>query len=132
MENPDCSLQPWEAAQCPKLGPAFTLLVEKVTEIDMLLSEWVSEPGLKEELRARISGILFEVNEIPPMLGDLGFDYVGAMQDHLDVLEALKVPENFYVDLNVGVFENTARGPAAGSMKDKNMSKAMPATCGCE
>jgi len=40
MENPGCSLQPWEAAQCPKLGPTFEQIVEKLAEIDSLLSEW--------------------------------------------------------------------------------------------
>jgi hypothetical protein len=93
MKNPDCTLQPWEAAQCPKLGSSFDQIVEKVTEVDSLLTSWASEPGLSHELRMRILNILGLVNEIPPMLGDIGFDHDGAMQYHSEVLEALKVPE---------------------------------------
>jgi hypothetical protein len=29
MENPDCQLEPWEAAQCPKLGPTFNQIVRR-------------------------------------------------------------------------------------------------------
>lgn len=96
MKNPDCSLQPWEAAQCPKLGATFEQIVEKLAEIDSLLSEWALEPGLSDELRMRILGILSMVNDIPPMVGNLGFPYFTVMQHHLEVIEALKVPEIIY------------------------------------
>jgi hypothetical protein len=99
MRTPDCSLQPWEVAQCPKLGSSFDQIVEKVTEVDSLLTSWASDPGLSHELRMRILSILSLVNEIPPMLGDMGFDYDGAMQYHSEVLEALKVPEISMTDL---------------------------------
>ena len=46
----NCNLEPWEAAQCPKLGPTFKQIVEKATEADFLLNEWASEPGLGHEL----------------------------------------------------------------------------------
>jgi len=99
MKNPDCSLQPWEAAQCPKLGPTFKQIVEKLAEVDSLLFEWASESGLSDELKMRILGILNMVNDIPPMVGDLGFPYVGVMEHHQEVLAALKVPEIFMTDL---------------------------------
>ena len=99
MKNPNCHLQPWEAAKCPKLGSTFEQIVEKVTEIDSLLSEWASESGLSDELKMRILGILNLVSDMPPMLGDLGFDYVGTMRYHQEVLAALKVPEIFMTDL---------------------------------
>ena len=47
----------------------------------------------------RILGILNLVSDMPPMLGDLGFDYVGTMRYHQEVLEALKVPEISMTDL---------------------------------
>jgi len=99
MQNPYCTLQPWEVAQCPKLGSSFGQIVEKVTEVDSLLTSWASEPGLSHELRMKILNILSMVNEIPPMLGDMGFDYDGATQYHTEVLEALKVPEIPMTDL---------------------------------
>ncbi len=116
MQPTACSLNSWEAAECPKLGPTFKQIVEKTTKIDRLLTEWVLEPGLREELRVRIADILCEVNEIPPMLGDLGFDYVGTMQDYQEVLEALKVPKLSLNDLislkDQGPKIDTGRHPA--------------------
>jgi len=99
MKNPDCSLQPWEAAQCPKLGPTFKQIVEKLAEVDSLLFEWASESGLSDELKMRILGILNLVSDMPPMLGDTGFDYVGTMRYHQEVLATLKVPEIFMTNL---------------------------------
>jgi hypothetical protein len=99
MRNPDCNLNPWESAQCPKLGPTFKQIVEKVAKVDSLLREWVSEPGLGEGLKMKILGILSLVSDVPPMLGDTGFDYVGTMRHHQEALEALKVPEIFMTDL---------------------------------
>ena len=60
----------------------------------------------------RILRILSLVNDIPPMLGDLGFPYVDVMQNHREMLEALKVPEITMLDLldfNTGVLEHAAR-----------------------
>ena len=93
MKTPNCNLESWEAAQCPKLGPICEQIVEKITEVDSLLSEWASESGLCHECRMKILGILNLVNDIPPMLGDLGLPYVKAMEHHQEMLEALKVPE---------------------------------------
>jgi hypothetical protein len=98
-DQSSCNLESWQAAECPKLGPTFKLIVEKVTEADFLLNEWVSEPGLSHELQRRIWDIMSLMNAIPPLLGDLGFDYVGTKQYHQDVLEALKVPELSATDI---------------------------------
>lgn len=70
-----CELQQWEAAECPKLGSTFKKIIIKVGEIDHLLMEWLREPNLSHEQRLRIIGLVNAVNEIPPMLGDLGFPY---------------------------------------------------------
>jgi|WetSurMetagenome_2_1015567.scaffolds.fasta_scaffold438345_2 hypothetical protein len=93
MKKLDCNLESWQAAECPNLGPTFTQIMEKVTEADYLLSEWASEPGLSYELQMRILGILSLVQDIAPLLGDLGFDYVGTEQNYRDILESLKVPK---------------------------------------
>lgn len=99
MQNPDCHLQPWKAAQCQKFRATFEQIVEKVTEVDSLLRECASEPGLSHELQMRFLDILTMVNEIPPVLGDLGFDYVGTGRHHKEVLEALKAPQISVADL---------------------------------
>jgi len=99
MKTPNCNLESWEAAQCPKLGPTCEQIVEKMTEVDSLLSEWASETGLCRKCGMRILRILNLVTEIPSMLGDLGFPYVGVMERHQEMLEALKVPEISPIDL---------------------------------
>lgn len=93
MKNPDCSLQPWEAAQCPKLGPTFYDVTEKVAKIIFSLKQWAAEP-VDHELRMRILGILCEVTEITALLRDLGFDADGVMARHTEILESISmVPE---------------------------------------
>lgn len=99
MINPNCHLQPWEAAQCPKLGSTFEQIVEKLKEVDSLLSKWASEPGLCHEFNMRILGILFIMNQAPPMLEDLDFPYVEVMRHYSEMEEALKVPEISEADL---------------------------------
>jgi hypothetical protein len=93
MKNPDCRLQDWQAADCPKLGPTFNQIIERVAKVDFTLSKWTTDKRLSQERRMEVLDILCSLGEIASMLGDLGFPYEEAMREHREVLEALRVPE---------------------------------------
>lgn len=86
----ECNLPQWEAAKCPKLGSTFERVVEQVSKIEFLLKHWMQEPNLRHDQWTRISDVWSMVNEIPPMLGDLGFPYE-VMQVNRGLLEERKV-----------------------------------------
>jgi hypothetical protein len=93
VENPDCQLETWEVAQCPKLGPTFEQIVERIVQVDFSLSKWTTDPSLSRDCRMEVLDILSSLGEIASMLGDLGFPFAETMREHREVLEALRVPK---------------------------------------
>lgn len=79
MKNPDCTLQPWEVAQCPKVQEAFTQVTEKTVNITYSLKQLAAETE-DCDLRMQILSIIEEVTEIPTILQDIGFDADGEIE----------------------------------------------------
>jgi hypothetical protein len=90
MKNHDCTLQPWEVAQCPKIKETFEQVIEKAAKIIYSLKQWAAE-SVDHELRMQILCILGEVTEITVMLQDTGFDADGVMERYTAELDSISM-----------------------------------------
>jgi hypothetical protein len=101
----ECSLNQWEVADCPKLGLTFEEVVQQVARIEFLLDQWMQEPNLRHEQRVRIADICCLLNDIPPMLGDLGFPYYEVGCEYREYLEEAEKPIELPDEVVKGVYK---------------------------